>query len=128
MLIIICESPSTTSGVFPNCKAHEIPFIKPSSSAILLVLLPIDPQSMLRIIPSKFLNAPLNPTGLGFPLVASSNLNLKEPSGGHVQVFTLFTEFGAILVHVLLTGNSTIPNSYKIILSFASSMKYSRVH
>ena len=83
---------------------------------------------MLRIIPSKLLNAPQNPTRLGFPLVAPSKLNLKEPSGGLVNVFAMLTEVGAILVHVLLTGNSTIPISYKIFLSFTSAVKSSCVH
>ena len=83
---------------------------------------------MLRIILSKFLNAPPNPTRLGFPLAASSKFNLKDPFGGLVQFFSLLTEVGSVLVIALLTGNSTIPNSYKIILSFASAMKSSCVH
>ena len=92
------------------------------------MLFPIDPQSMLRIIPFEFLIAPPNHAGHGFPFVAPSKLNLKDPFGGLVQVFALLTEVGAVMVIALLTGNSTIPNSYKIILSFASSMKSSCVH
>ena len=76
---------------------------------------------MLRIIPSKFLNGPLNPTRPRFPLVSSSKLNLKEPSCGLVNVFAILTEVGAVLVHALLTGNSTIPISYKIFLLFTSA-------
>ena len=93
----------------------------PSISAILFALLPIDPQSMLRIIPSKFLKAPPNPAGPGFPLVAPSKLNLKEPSRGLVNVFAMLTEVSVVLVHVLLTGNSTIPISYRIFLLFTSA-------
>ena len=80
------------------------------------------------MVPSEFLIAPPNPVGLGFPLVALSKLYLKDPSGGLVQIFSPSIEFGAVLVVALLTGNSTIPNSYKTILSFASSMKSSCVH
>ena len=83
---------------------------------------------MLRIITSEFLIAPPNPIGPGFPLAAPSKVYLKDPSRGLVQIFSLSIEVGAVLVVTLLTGNSTIPNSYKIILSFASSMKYSCVH
>ena len=100
----------------------------PSSSSILFLLLPIDPQSMLRIIPSKFLNAPPNHVGPRFPLATSSKLNLKDPTSGLVQAFELLIDDGAALVSVLFTGNSTIPNSYKIIRSFASAMKSSCVH
>ena len=92
------------------------------------MLFPVDPQSMLRIIQSEFLNAPLNPIGLGFPLATPLKLNLKDPSGGLVQFFALLIEVGIILVSALLIGNSTIPNSYKINLSFAYAMKSSCVH
>ena len=128
MLIIIYQSPSTTNGVFLDSRAQDMPFIRPYSSAILLVMLPIDPHNMLRIIPSEFLKAPPNPAGPGFPLATTSKLNLKEPSSGHVQVFTLFTEFGVILVHALLTGNSKIPISYKIFRSFTSAVNSSCIH
>lgn len=92
------------------------------------MLLPIDPQNMLRIFPSEFLNVPLKPAGPGLPLAAPSKLNLKEPFGGHVHVFALFTEFGTILVHALLTGNSKIPISYKIFRSFTSAVNSSCIH
>ena len=128
MFIIIYESPSTTNGVFPICSAHDMPLISPSSLAILFVLLPIDPQSMLRIISSDFLIAPPNPAGPRFPLVAPSKLYLKDPSGGLVQVFTLLTEVGAVSVSALLIGNSTIPNSYKIFLSFTFAVNSSCIH
>ena len=49
MLIMIWESPSTTSGSLPVCFVQIRPLISPSSSTMLFMFVPIKPQNSLRM-------------------------------------------------------------------------------
>ena len=66
--------------------------------------------------------------GPRLPLAAPSTLSLKDPAGGPIQEFRLEIVTRTEREIELLEGNSPIPNSYRIILLFASVINSSCVH
>ena len=85
MLIIARESPSTINGFHWCCKAQYTPLMRPSTPNKLLVLVPMLPQNMVRILSGESLIAPPKPTGPRFPFPAPLKLILKSPTRGHCQ-------------------------------------------
>ena len=80
------------------------------------------------ISPFGFLIAPPYPVGPMLTLSTPSTLSLKVPAGGACQQFGLETCTGGVLAIELFGGNSLIPRSYSMILSFASTEYSSCVH
>jgi hypothetical protein len=93
-LIIICESPSTSTMLYP-CSTHNlIPLAIAQASASLLVAIPILPAMHPNILPSSFLIIPPYPAYPGFPFAAPSKLSLTHPFDGSSQTaFILLTFF-----------------------------------
>ena len=95
---------------------------------MLFMLVPMEPQNRLMISPFGFLIPPPYLAGPGLPLVVPSILSLKVPIRGACQQFRLETWTRGVRAIELFGGNSPIPRSYSMILSFASTEYSSWVH